>query len=188
MSFRFQRRIKLGKGLGLNLSKNGVSPSYKTKHGSIGSRGYSIRTGIPGLTYRKSFSKSKNTGCVFFLILLISMSLFSILVSCKNEKLVENTESNIEINKKLSEIKQWYEGGILHKSKITDWKKATERNKLATCGDFCANLYKNNPLEEIKLIATNLKICIDEAVKGHNRSDNLLISEVASLCIILLEN
>ena len=50
MSFRFQKRIKLGKGLGLNLSKKGVSASYRTKRGTVGSKGYSIRTGIPGLT------------------------------------------------------------------------------------------------------------------------------------------
>lgn len=52
MGFRYQKRVKLGKGVGLNVSKSGVSPSLRTKYGSIGSKGFSIRTGIPGLSYR----------------------------------------------------------------------------------------------------------------------------------------
>ena len=72
MGFRFQKRIKLGKGIGLNISKSGISPSIRTKKGSISSKGYSIRTGIPGLTYRKTFSQSSKGGClVVFLIPLL---------------------------------------------------------------------------------------------------------------------
>jgi hypothetical protein len=52
MGFRYHKRIKIGKGLGVNLSKSGVSPSYRTKYGSISPKGFSIRTGIPGLTYK----------------------------------------------------------------------------------------------------------------------------------------
>ena len=64
MGFRYQKRINLGKGFGLNISKSGVSPSFRTKRGSLSSKGYSIRSGIPGLTYRKTFSKVKNSGCL----------------------------------------------------------------------------------------------------------------------------
>jgi hypothetical protein len=53
MSVRYQRRISLGKGLGVNLSKSGMSLSKRTPFGSIGTSGYSIRTGIPGLFFRK---------------------------------------------------------------------------------------------------------------------------------------
>lgn len=59
MSLRYQKRVNLGNGLGLNLSKTGFSSSYRSKYGSIGSRGYSIRTGIPGLSFRSYFGKSK---------------------------------------------------------------------------------------------------------------------------------
>ena len=52
MGFRYQKRVKLGKGVGLNISKSGVSPSLRTKYGPIGPKGFSIRTGIPGLSYR----------------------------------------------------------------------------------------------------------------------------------------
>lgn len=58
MSFRYQKRINLGKGLGLNVSSSGVSSTYRTKFGSIGSRGFSLKTGIPGLSYRGRFGKN----------------------------------------------------------------------------------------------------------------------------------
>ncbi|MFV8347693.1 DUF4236 domain-containing protein [Flavobacterium sp. ZB4P13] len=43
MSFRFQKRIKLGGGLGLNISKSGISPSLWTKGGTISNKGFSVR-------------------------------------------------------------------------------------------------------------------------------------------------
>ena len=52
MGFRYSKRIKIGGGAGFNLSKSGVSGSVRTKFGSVSPRGFSIRTGIPGLTYR----------------------------------------------------------------------------------------------------------------------------------------
>ncbi|TMM28662.1 DUF4236 domain-containing protein [Polaribacter aestuariivivens] len=72
MGFRYQKRIKLGKGLGLNVSKSGISSSYRTKKGTIGSKGFSVRTGIPGLTYRKTFSKSSKSGCLGFFLMLLA--------------------------------------------------------------------------------------------------------------------
>lgn len=54
MSFRFQKRIKLGGGLGLNISKSGISPSFRTKMGTFNKNGYSTKTGIPGLRYQSS--------------------------------------------------------------------------------------------------------------------------------------
>ena len=174
MSFRFQKRIKLGKGLGVNVSKSGITPSYRNKKGSVSTKGYSVRTEIPGLSYRKTFSKSKSSGClVVFILLLVSSSALTV-VSCKNE-----TEK---------QTNKWYQGGTLHKSKIIDWKNASEKNKLATCGDFCANIYSDNSIDEIKIIATNLKICIDEAVKDHDFADNSTISEMAALCLIIMKN
>ncbi|MEZ0183047.1 DUF4236 domain-containing protein [Flavobacterium oncorhynchi] len=54
MGFRFQKRIKLGGGLGLNISKSGISPSLRTKIGTYNKNGYSTKTGIPGLRYQSS--------------------------------------------------------------------------------------------------------------------------------------
>lgn len=79
MSFRIQKRINLGKGLGLNISKSGISPSLRTKAGSINSKSYSVRFGISGLHYRKHFRKSKNSGCLVTL-LFISCIAFLIMV------------------------------------------------------------------------------------------------------------
>ncbi len=71
MSFRFHKRVKLSKGLGIHISKSGITPSYRGKRGSLSSKGYSIRTGIPGLTYRKTFSKAKNSGCMVMLLVVV---------------------------------------------------------------------------------------------------------------------
>ncbi|KLT69720.1 DUF4236 domain-containing protein [Flavobacterium sp. FlaQc-52] len=57
MGFRFQKRIKLGGGLGINLSQSGISPSLRTKMGTFSKNSYSVKTGIPGLRYQ-------NSGCM----------------------------------------------------------------------------------------------------------------------------
>lgn len=79
MGFRIQRRIKLWKGFGLNISKSGISPSYRGKMGSIDSKGYSMRTGIPGITYRKTFGKTKSKGCLLFFLFPFLIILFMML-------------------------------------------------------------------------------------------------------------
>lgn len=61
MGFRFQKRIKLGGGLGLNVSKSGISPSFRTKMGTFSKNGYSTKTGIPGIRYQ-------NSGCLVFFV------------------------------------------------------------------------------------------------------------------------
>ena len=72
MGLRYQKRINLGNGYGLNLGKSGISTSYRTKYGSVGSRGFSIRTGIPGLSFRSSFGKSKKgNGAIVVLMILL---------------------------------------------------------------------------------------------------------------------
>ena len=114
MSFRFQKRIKLGKNFGINVSKIGISPSYRTKKGSASSKGYSIRTGIKGVTYRKNFSKVKNSGCILTLLFTIFMGSSVFFISCNHKEQKQNNE--------------WYIGGNLHKAKITDWKIASESN------------------------------------------------------------
>ena len=130
MGLRFNKRINLGKGLGVNVSKSGITPSYRTKRGSLSSKGYSVKTGIPGITYRRTYSKSKNKGCLLILIFFVLISSILTITSYKSET--------------LKSVNQRYQGGVLHKSKITDWKNATEENKLATCGGYCANIYKDD--------------------------------------------
>jgi hypothetical protein len=67
VNIRYQKRINLGKGAGLNLSKSGASYSQRTKWGSIGSRGFSIRTGIPGLSLRQNWGKGGGVGLAVML-------------------------------------------------------------------------------------------------------------------------
>lgn len=73
MSVRYQRRINLGGGLGLNLSKSGVSVSQRTPFGSIGTSGYSVKSGIPGLSYRKYSGRKKGSAKDFALMMLAFM-------------------------------------------------------------------------------------------------------------------
>lgn len=88
MGFRYQKRVRLARGTGLNLSSGGISTSYRNKYGSIGSRGFSIRTGIPGLSFRSSWGKSKEGlvillvfGAVYLgLIIIYNAALFLIFV------------------------------------------------------------------------------------------------------------
>ena len=72
MGFRFSKRINLGKGLGFNISKSGVSPSVRTKFGSLSTKGYSLKTGIPGVTYRKA---SNSRGCLLTLFVYVALGI-----------------------------------------------------------------------------------------------------------------
>jgi hypothetical protein len=76
MGLRLQRRINLGGGAGINVSKSGFSPSLRTKIGTIGAKGFTIRTGIPGLYYRDVFKKSKKGNDGIFLIILLAIGVF----------------------------------------------------------------------------------------------------------------
>ena len=67
MGFRFQKRIKLGGGLGLNISKSGISPSLRTKIGTFSKNGYSVKTGISGVRYQ-------NSGCILTFIAFTGIS------------------------------------------------------------------------------------------------------------------
>lgn len=67
MGFRFQKRVNLGKGFGVNVSKSGITPSYRSKKGSVSTKGYSVRTGVSGVTYRKTYSQASKGGCLVIL-------------------------------------------------------------------------------------------------------------------------
>jgi uncharacterized protein YegL len=80
MGFRYFRRINLGRGVGLNVSKSGVSPSYRTRFGSIGPRGFSVRSGIPGLSYRGGRSKGGGAAVVALIMLAIAAAALAAVV------------------------------------------------------------------------------------------------------------
>ncbi|REG90488.1 DUF4236 domain-containing protein [Flavobacterium aquicola] len=78
MGLSFRKRVNLGSGLGLNISKSGISPSIRTKAGSISSKSFSVKTGVSGVSYRKNFSTAKNSGCMMLLTILGIMVLLLI--------------------------------------------------------------------------------------------------------------
>ena len=80
MGFRFSRRVNLGGGLGLNLSKSGISPSYRTKFGSVGPKQFSIRTGIPGLSYRGGGGRRGKGGEGAIIVLLLAAAMVAVVV------------------------------------------------------------------------------------------------------------
>src|SRR5262249_49149462 len=76
MPFTFFKRIPINRNTGINVSGSGVSVSTRHKYGSIGTRGFSIRTGIPGLTFRQSWSggrRRRTSGLEALLILGLSI-------------------------------------------------------------------------------------------------------------------
>ena len=76
MGFRFSRRVGSNNGFGFNVSGSGVSPSYRTKMGSVSSRGFSIRTGIPGLSFRSGWGGGRSKGNTGLIILLFLVGLY----------------------------------------------------------------------------------------------------------------
>ncbi len=80
-------------------------------------------------------------------------------------------------------IEKWYEGGTLHKAKISEWKSATSKNKLATCADFMATVDNSVSMDVLKRRAQALVTCIDKSTKGLENTNNESVSSIASLCI-----
>jgi len=81
MGFRFQRRLNLGGGWGLNTGLSGGSLSYRSRQGSIGTKGLSLRTGIPGLTYRRSWGK--NAGAAALVVLAVAVTLGALAIALR---------------------------------------------------------------------------------------------------------
>lgn len=76
MGFRFYKRIPLGGGAGVNISKSALSTSIRGKFGSLGTSGFSIRSGIPGLSFRSGWGGSSKSKGLETLILFLLSALF----------------------------------------------------------------------------------------------------------------
>lgn len=85
-----------------------------------------------------------------------------------------------------TKVDNWYKGGTLHKAKISDWKTATDKNKLATCADFMATVDNSLSMDELKRRAKSLMSCIDESTKGIDNTNNESVSTIAALCLQLM--
>ncbi|MFC6998026.1 DUF4236 domain-containing protein [Rufibacter roseus] len=80
MGLRYSKRIGGNKGLGLNVSGSGISPSYRTKYGAVSPKGFSIRTGIPGLSFRSGFGRSKS-GNAALVMLILGVAIAAVVVA-----------------------------------------------------------------------------------------------------------
>jgi hypothetical protein len=87
MGFSYNRRISTGKGGSINVSKSGISVSQKTSWGSYGSRGFSIKSGMPGLNYRFSFKK-KMDAATLVVTLMIGAIVLSIVIAYNGIRLL----------------------------------------------------------------------------------------------------
>jgi len=115
------------------------------------------------------------------ILFIIIISTAGLMIQCANN-------SNSDIDKEEVEINEWYEGGTLHKAKVIEWKKATERNKLATCADYMAKVDDSVTMEVIKERATILKECIDEATRDLESTNDKKVSAIAAICITMMQN
>jgi len=102
-----------------------------------------------------SIMQKQNNGCaVVFLVGIIILIIWYIDSSLHPKPSPAATRSHEVV----ARPKEWYEGGTLHQSKISDWKNASYENRLATSYDFIVTLYKVDgldfpPLPEAKEIA-----------------------------------
>lgn len=113
---------------------------------------------------------------------LIALSIIGLLLtSCGGSS--DNSQT-----RNTSTVEKWYEGGTLHKAKIAEWKTATDKNKLATCGDFMATVDNSVSMDVLKKRAEDLKQCVDEATRGLDNTNSEAVSTIASLCIKQIGN
>jgi len=80
VGFRFQRRVNLGGGWGVNTGLKGGSVSHRGRYGSFGSKGFSVRTGIRGLSFRQGWGKNAGAAALLVFAILGAVTVFVIAV------------------------------------------------------------------------------------------------------------
>jgi len=86
---------------------------------------------------------------------------------------------------KVKAAPKWYEGGTLRKATVGEWKKASARDKLATCADYVAIALDGQgitviPLDKVvKPPAMKLRAYIDKTVRGLDYTDNMKVTDIA---------
>lgn len=88
-------------------------------------------------------------------------------------------------------VSDWFRGGTLHSASVAEWNRATEANKLATCGDWIAawerrglTRKKYGSMEEIRADAVELRACLNEALQALRDSEK--VNPYATLCAMQL--
>jgi len=108
------------------------------------------------------------------LLFLLTIGTIALITSCDNG-------SSSYYNNSTTTVDKWYIGGTLHKAKISEWKNATEKNKLATCGDFMASFDNTVSMTELKKRAIELKAYINEATRGLEINWDIEVSSIAAM-------
>ena len=108
MGWRISKRIKLFNGLGLNIGKQGVSISLRTPFGSIGAKGASIRTGIPGVQYRVPFH-NPNPQHTSIRSVVLPSKYYKVELSDGTSKFMSASAIASSTNKSISEIESLYQ-------------------------------------------------------------------------------
>ena len=87
---------------------------------------------------------------------------------------------------------EWYKGGTLHNSNLLEWKKASEKNKLATTGDWIVAIFNKKGISlgsenKIKEKAVEIRMCTNNRIskfKSQNNLKGIKANEIAYKCMI----
>lgn len=132
-----------------------------------------------GMAYANSNGKETDVTKTF-------NKIFSDVISPRTE--TKTTETQKKITSEQITTESWYEGGSLHKGNGTDWKKAAEHNKLATCADFVMIIAKRNGetpsvfSSEFKKASESLKNCVEQFYKLSG-SESTTVTKAAIGCL-----
>lgn len=116
-----------------------------------------------------------------WLFIIVVLGVFAGMMDKKNNPSSVSTPQRVQ---------HWYEGGTLHKATITQWKVATDRDKLATAADWlAATLWKEylkspKDFERMKVKAQMLVREIDKSIAVKN-IDHLEITEITTALLLM---
>lgn len=86
---------------------------------------------------------------------------------------------------------KWYVGGTLHQADVSDWWRASESNRLATCGDFISALIlegklniKFSDVDDLLPYAYQLMTCINATTRNFPKIQKARVKEIAGLCVV----
>jgi hypothetical protein len=130
--------------------------------------------------------KKNNKGCITVISILFLIAVIVALTAqdCSGGSSTKKTQTASDTNSR------WFSGGNLHNATIAEWKSATHRNKLATCGDWLASTkWKgslNSPadFEKLKVKAEMLLKAVDKTVEGET-VEEMKVAEVAAAIITM---
>jgi len=142
-----------------------------------------------GYTIKQKDEKYGNMVAIGLGVVLIifAVVIFTQNKSETNSKSKNNSENPTNFQEKVE--KKWYEGGTLHKATMSEWKDASDENKIATCSDFVAKIRLDSGVaydeNEILTESYALKRCID-ATQNEKNMSSWKVAEVAAVCLVEL--